>query len=93
METIYKYQLTSSVAPLPSVCIMMFRSARILTLQKQDEIICLWAEVNTDNSWETRQFEIVGTGNERYTQNRKYIGTVQEAAFVWHIYEIINEAF
>lgn len=38
---------------------------------------------------ETRYFAIYGTGWEMDLDNSKYIGTVLDNIFVWHIYEEI----
>jgi len=59
--------------------------ATILSVQVQHESICIWAEVE-DYTSAGRTFRIVGTGNE-VPEQCKYVGTVQQEPFVWHIYE------
>lgn len=84
MNTIWKYILPLTAKQI----VFMPRGARILTVQIQEGNICLWAIVDTDNGNEERRFAIVGTGapNEIPTDST-YIGTCQDGAFVWHVFE------
>lgn len=55
--------------------------------------ICLWAMVDTSKASERRHIEIIGTGNpvpDDKGLDRKFIGTVQQGPFVWHIFEKID---
>lgn len=55
--------------------------------------ICLWAIGDITNVKVARYIQIIGTGNpvpndEEY--DRRFIGTVQQGRFVWHIFEKID---
>lgn len=65
----------------------MPKEADVLTVQLQDERICLWAEVTPNAELERRRFHVVGTGWKVPADSFNYIGTVQRGALVWHIYE------
>jgi len=86
MKTIYKYPLNSdriSVINLPI-------NAKILTAAIQNKIICIWAEVDTKTPTKERFFEIFGTGWEIPQDmgiERKYVSTVFDGPYVWHVYE------
>lgn len=89
MKTVFKYPI---VEP-PGSAIPMPAGARILTAQIQHGVLCLWAEVDTNEKRvEGRNIEIFGTGHEMPAGNRTYIGTVQmmEGTLIWHIYERTN---
>lgn len=84
MQAIYKYQLTGSGVNE----IEMPTGARILSAQFQGKNVCLWALVSVQNKKEVRKFDVIGTGWELEEINlRKYIATVQEDGYVWHIFE------
>ena len=61
-------------------------SAKFLDVQMQADKVCAWFEVNPPNLKEQRHFQIVGTGQS--FEGGKYLGTVQDKEFVWHLYEI-----
>lgn len=55
--------------------------------------ICVWAEVDSDNVPVEVNFRIVGTGHptdrvpmDHVPKEFKYIGTVLDSPFVWHVY-------
>ena len=84
MQTIWKYKL--DIVELQFVNMPL--NSKILTVMMQDTQLCLWAEVLPDIPTEDRTIEIFGTGNPMdYTVNRKYIGSVNDGVFIWHIYE------
>lgn len=88
MRTIWKYKLNQ----YSKLAIQMPKNSNILCVKHFQGDICLWAEVNTTDGMEeleTRYFAIYGTGWEMDLDNSKYIGTVFENIFVWHIYEEI----
>lgn len=86
--TIWKYQLEIDDV----VTVQMPLGARILSLQTQDNIPCLWAMVNPTNPKERRYFLIVGTGHElpNSATEGTYIGTTQthDGRLVWHVFEV-----
>lgn len=85
-KTIWKFTLElTDIQPL-----FMPEKAEILTVQNQDNRICLWAIVNPELPSEERSFEVHGTGHSIYYDmgmDRKYIGTAQMGALVWHVFE------
>lgn len=87
MKTIYKYELEVTDFQF----ILMPIGAEILTVKNQDEKVMLWAIVDTDQLSETRNFEILGTGNKIPTSigtSREYISTIQMGnGLVWHVFE------
>lgn len=56
----------------------------------QNDDLCLWVQVKEDNPIVKRTFCIVGTGRKipDDVHVSKYIGTVLQDIFVWHIFEI-----
>ncbi len=84
---IYKYPLELAdrgVVAMPA-------GSKILTVQTQHNVICLWAEVEPDGVPEQRTFAVIGTGHADIPPaNRDYIGTVQQfdGSLVWHVYEV-----
>lgn len=82
--TIYKYpiEITDSQAVLIPV------DAKLLTVQIQNEKLCLWAMFDEKKHIsKLRTIEVFGTGNLIPPGNRVYISTVQDGVFVWHIFE------
>lgn len=96
MKQIWKYELTQTA----SNTFEMPKGAKILTVQMQNEIPCIWAIVNIGTpslsgesffKVERRTFKTVGTGrNFENADKAIYIGTIQalEGRLVWHIFEI-----
>lgn len=72
----------------------MPKGAEILTVQIQDENICIWALINTLEDTENRSFEIYGTGHIIHCDmgiERKYINTFQiDNGLAFHLFERIN---
>lgn len=67
----------------------MPRGAVVLTVQTQQEIPCIWAEVDPDAEKVRRQFRTYGTGHAMDAgPDRLYIGTYQlrGGSLVFHVY-------
>ena len=69
--------------------------SEILTVQNQNEQICIWAFVNEEYpQTDVRKIRIIGTGNPVPKEDTffKYIGTVQmmEGKLVWHVFEEVD---
>ena len=64
--------------------------AEILTVQFQEDTLCLWALVPSSNHQsQTRELKIFGTGQFiEFSDSLKYIATVQRSSFVWHVFEV-----
>lgn len=87
MRTIYKYPLQIA----DEQTIPLAYGAKILCVQSQNDRLCIWVDCESTNSPASRTIEIFGTGHPMSQQfNRCYIGTVQQGAFVWHVYERNN---
>lgn len=83
MLVIYKWQLTVSRHQE----VVMQRGARILTVQNQGGMLCLWAIVNPEAPTESRYFSVFGTGHPHESFPQNYIGTCQQGQYVWHVFE------
>lgn len=82
MKIIYKYSLML----MDSQTLELSVGYEILTVQLQNQDICVWAIVEPKNVEQTVQFQIIGTGDKIVDEELKYIGTVQRHGFVWHIF-------
>lgn len=92
MRTIWKYPLELT----DQTELMIPKGAEVLTAQMQELQLGLWILVNSDAETEVRTFDIYGTGNpvpaiDLRTHTRKYIATVQQSIFVWHVFEIVRK--
>jgi len=63
--------------------------AKILTVQIQRGVACLWALVDEEMmpSTEIRTIAIYGTGNPMPDEAGEYIATFQAGEFVFHVFE------
>lgn len=88
MKTIWKFPLKTFA---PILEIEMPRNAKVLTVQVQKEIPCIWAIVEPQEKKETRKFRLLGTGHEFDIPiaQVKYIGTfqLQSGGFIGHLFE------
>lgn len=84
MKQIFKYPIKS----LSSVEFEMPAGAKILTVQMQNGIPCIWALVNPNKTIQCRKFIIFGTGHQIHDpDNVSYIGTFQSSGLVYHLFE------
>ena len=94
MKTVYKYNLANK--NFSNVCaISAPKGAKFVHAGNQNENICIWAEVDTDNEMADYQFEIFCTGQEIKVDmgiNRKYLYSVMlsNSELVFHIYQRLN---
>lgn len=82
-KTIYKYTLN-----LGTNEIQMPLFSRVLTCQMQGGTITIWALVDPLQTLTKHTFFVGGAGHkfpESITVNN-YIGTVQDGAFIWHVF-------
>ena len=86
--TIFKYSLDRSSSE-PEQELSLPLGARILCVQIQDSVLCLWALVKQHAHAEIRTFVICDTGEEIDSRNLKYIGTYQFTGSVGHVFEKI----
>lgn len=83
MITVYKYPLTISSQQEISI----YSQHKILSVGEQNEILCMWAQVDTDNEIVNLPILIFGTGHPMPDKNMNFVGSVLTArGFVWHIF-------
>ena len=86
MEVIYKYplQIMSGIqtVELPD-------KSKLLSAQMQGSSLCLWARVNPKFAKINRHFRVIGTGQEFNSVGLEYVATIQDAPFVWHLFEVL----
>jgi hypothetical protein len=82
MRTIYKYPLTLAAVQK----IEMPLGAELLAVQIQGKQICIWAVVNPEEEENVQTFYIVGTGHPMPEGRVRFLGTVQDDPFVWHVF-------
>ena len=85
MSVIYKFPLRVT----DEQTINMPTGAKILSVQFQNDQLCVWARIDNEYFKSKRTFLIVGTGHRFPDDGRQYIGTVQQGPFVWHVFEEI----
>ena len=89
-KTIYKHivePITIQVCKLPA-------DAEILSVQVQENRVCIWFLCDPTNPEENRFIEIVSTGekiHETLNVKRIFIGTVQMHSYVFHIFERVQK--
>lgn len=82
--TIWKYPLQG----LDSQQIEMPIGARVLCVQTQAGIPCIWALVNPLGQLKPRRILVVGTGHNANVHAAAYIGTFQlRGGLVFHVFE------
>lgn len=82
---IHKYPLTLAdhqtvYIPTDAPC------AAVLHVAFQENVLCLWAEVDLELSTMPVEVFVVGTGNPMPDGAHMYLGTVQANGLVWHVY-------
>jgi len=86
MKVIYKYPLEIT----DTQAVNMPHGAQLLSVQKQNGELCLWALVDTAQPTAPRQIVIVGTGNPIQNPGT-YVDSVQMenewGVLVWHIFD------
>jgi len=85
MKTIYKYPLEVTGDQF----VLIPSGYKILTVQVQNEVPCIWAEVDKSSKPENVHVVIVGTGQEtREDDEMNYIGSFRlySGSFVGHCF-------
>lgn len=86
MKTIWKYPLDVKI----NQTIELRVGAKIICCKMQSHQLMLWAEFDTEvERTETRTIMIVGTGHPINATAYKYIESVLDGSYVWHIYEVL----
>ena len=89
MKRIYKYQIQPTELE-DQVTVSMPVGAKVLSVQVQKGIVCLWVLINTKEKVdEFREFNVVGTGHDIDFNTNKFVGTFQlmEGNLVFHLFE------
>ena len=72
MKTIWKYELNPLLTELE-----VPKDSKILSLQTQFGIPCIWLLVEPNNDKSKLKLTVVGTGHNLCDENKTYIGTFQ----------------
>ena len=82
-RTVWKYNISQSLLlDIP-------KHAKALAVQIQNDEICIWFEVDMSEETERREFVIHATG-DIIDERERYIATVQDCPWVWHVYEKVR---
>lgn len=84
MRTIYKYKVNLSAKPIyiPQGATLCF-----VGLSPDDQSVAMWFDIpDIDAPSDARRFVILGTGHP-VSSSEKYIGSVIDGTFVWHVFE------
>jgi hypothetical protein len=89
MKTIFKYSLEITDTQI----IRIPKKSKILSVQTQNGIPCIWALVETNEEPVDRKIAVIGTGNPFWLKEYDFLGTIQtrQGALVWHIFEYYGE--
>ncbi|AKQ75828.1 hypothetical protein FDH82_gp38 [Roseobacter phage RDJL Phi 2] len=58
-----------------------------LSIQMQNGAPTLWASVHPDAPKMQRDLSLIGTGHDLPSGVQSFIGTVQDGALVWHLFD------
>jgi len=88
MKAIWKYELTMGTRQVVEMPV----GAKLLTVHRQEGIVCLWAIVNTALPTEERIIGVFTTGYPLPENPKEYIGTAffNGGEFVVHVFEILT---
>lgn len=93
VKKVFKYPLEITDEQV----VEMPEGAKIISVQTQNNQVCLWAIVTPHNQLIKRGIRIYGTGHPIDRENLEYIGTaiMENGNLVWHVFEVIgiNEYF
>ena len=88
MQVIYKYPIKMKPG---HTALRLPKDYKILKLDYDpNNILCIWALVNTENEKVDVDITLVGTGwpIEVNTEIATYIDTIKEGPYVWHAFEV-----
>lgn len=86
MKTIWKYTWD---APNIHSSFAMPQGAVVLHVHEQNDVICLWALIDTKVPKKLRRFALCGTGH-LYPAGGQYVGSVHLSGgqYVFHVFEV-----
>lgn len=82
MKTIWKFELEQGVQRL-----RVPEGATFLSAEMQHGQLCLWAIVDPTAKKVPRGVQVIGTGHPFFPEGLKYINTVIDGLYVWHVFE------
>lgn len=82
MSVVYKFPLHFGNAP-----ITMPVGAVILSAQLQHGAPHVWALCGLQGAQARRDIRVFGTGHEFDAGHAHFVGTIQQAQFVWHVFD------
>ena len=87
MKTIWKYEISS-----PDLSIQVPKGGKVLTVQTQHGIACIWILIDLTKDLESRRFITYGTGHriDISEEQLEYIGTWQmsNGNLIFHTFEV-----
>lgn len=87
MKTVYRYEINQAIND-----INLPIGAKVLSVGVANNIISLWALVDTESGIEKRRFLVFGTGSDMSqteTYNLTFVGTIRKNnAYAFHIFEV-----
>lgn len=88
MDTIWKFTIPEKELGDYILVEMPFGAEILCVAAQGDNNLCLWAEVETNNTPISRGIYICGTGRPLGLFDSRYIGTAfMPSGLVWHVYE------
>lgn len=82
MKRVYKYRIEDLDVLIPE-------GAEFCHLGFQGDELYIWFLVDPAKPVKARKFRIHGTGSP-ISDDRKFIGTVFDGPFVWHVFELVD---
>ncbi|MBS5979979.1 MAG: hypothetical protein KIB51_09670 [Dysgonomonas mossii] len=84
MKTIYKYPINLTTEK-QRLCLP--ENSQLLSVQMQNEKLCVWALIDESQPMSMVRFHIFGTcDNLPDDLNTVFLGTVQDGIYVWHVF-------
>lgn len=83
MKVIWKYEVIDGKIEMPFF-------SKVLRVAMQDGKRMMWVLVNPETKSELRKFVIIATGEKFDDTNLRYVDTLIDTPFVWHIFEHIK---
>lgn len=95
MITIHKFPVDRSPFEYGYLRVEMPEGAEVLSVIMQGDRMVLYAKVDDDQMNKVeRVIYIAGTGKEMPAEpDYKFIGTVQDSSWVWHVFVRIDNSF
>ncbi len=87
MKTIWKYQFDNSTLEMDK---MIPEGSLLLDVQVQNDSICAWFLVETDNELANIKLKAYMTGEELPDDSGWHVSTVQLGEFVLHVFDQSN---